>query len=252
MKERAHNVQIGVNIDHVATLRQARRGQEPDVLAAARVVAKTRATGITVHLREDRRHIQDEDVVRIKNEIDRKLNLEMSLADEIVRFALELVPEDVCIVPEKREEITTEGGLNLVQEESRLKTVIPLLRERGIRVSLFIDPDPDQVRFAAELGADCVELHTGAYAETADQDADRGRELERLRRARDAGSEVGLIVNAGHGLNYDNVGPVAAMKGVRELNIGHSIVSRAVFVGLYNAIEEMIDLVENAVLTGET
>ncbi|MEW5692946.1 MAG: pyridoxine 5'-phosphate synthase [Candidatus Hydrogenedentota bacterium] len=237
-------VLLGVNIDHIATLRQARRGREPDVLEAARIVEKSKAAGITVHLREDRRHIQDEDVIRIRNEINKKLNLEMSLAKEIVKFALRVKPDDVCIVPEKRQEITTEGGLDVKKELNRLNKVIPQLQDKGIRVSIFINPDCSIVKLCKEIGADCVELHTGKYAEAKTRNA-IFEEYNRILKACKTGLKAGIIVNAGHGLNYQNTARITAIEGINELNIGHSIISRAVFVGLPKAIEEMYELIEH-------
>jgi pyridoxine 5-phosphate synthase len=237
-------IKLGVNIDHIATLRQARRGADPDPVRAAEVCERAGAQGITVHLREDRRHIQDRDVYRLRASIATKLNLEMAAAEEIVRIALDVKPDDVCLVPERRQELTTEGGLDVAGQVGTLAPVVARLRDAGIRVSMFIDPAPAQVDAAAAVKADCVELHTGRYAEA--EGSLRDRELERLQSAGARALENGLILNAGHGLDYYNVAPVACMKGMRELNIGFSIISRAVFVGLDRAVEEMVLAIGNA------
>lgn len=230
-------VKLGVNIDHVATLRQARGGRRPDPLEAAREAERAGADGITVHLREDRRHIQDFDLWRLKRSLRRPLNLEMALHPEIVEIALRLRPEKVCIVPERRREVTTEGGLDAVKKRRALRRVIPRLRARGIEVSLFIDPEIRQVRLAGALAADAVELHTGAYANAGPRK--KRTELARLRRAALEAHRLGLKVNAGHGLDYENTPAVAALPYIYELNIGHSIVARAVFVGIGRAVQEM-------------
>jgi len=234
---------LGVNIDHVATLRQARFTTYPDVIEAAKICEKSGADGITVHLREDRRHIQERDVYLLRKIVRTKLNLEMALSDEIVEFALKVVPDEVCIVPERRRELTTEGGLDAWGEKGRLAGVVRRLKKKGILVSLFINAEPKQVRAAKEVGANCVELHTGAYAE-AKSEKSRLRELKKLKQAGKLAVELGLRLNAGHGLNYDNVRPVARIPGVGDLNIGHSIISRSVFVGLAQAVREMKRLIE--------
>ncbi len=238
---------LGVNIDHVATIRQARYRDvpdsplaEPDPVASALVAEKAGAKGITAHLREDRRHIQDRDILRLREEITTKLNLEMGVSEEILRIALEVLPDDVCLVPENRREVTTEGGLDCRGQQEGLRSVVARLRGRGIRVSLFVDPDAEQIEAAADLGADFVELHTGAYA-----NAIGGRvksELDRLISAAGLAVERGLRVNAGHGLNYDNTPAILVLPGLEELNIGHSIVSRAVSVGMAQAVGEMCSL----------
>jgi pyridoxine 5-phosphate synthase len=232
-----------VNIDHVATLRQARyrldpgsANAEPSPLEAARAAERAGADGITAHLRSDRRHMQDADIHAIRDAVRTKLNLEMGNTAEILDIALGVKPEDVCLVPESREEVTTEGGLDCVGGFDSLRPTVARLDAAGIRVSMFIDPDLPQVEAAAALGAGFVELHTGAYANAKSTAA---VELERLRRAAEAAIAAGLTVNAGHGLNYTNVGPVAAIPGLHELNIGHSIISRALFVGIENAVQEM-------------
>jgi len=225
---------LGVNIDHVATVRQARRGELPSVLDAARAVLAGGADSITVHLREDRRHIQDRDVTDLKKEPGVRLNLEMASSDEMVAIARAVGPDSVCLVPENRLELTTEGGLNVAGQVIRLRSVCGFLKEQGVRVSLFIDPNEDQILACQEVGADWVELHTGAYA------GGEKSELEKIKRAGVLCRELGLGLNAGHGLDYDNVGPVASLPGMQELNIGFSIVARALFVGLEQATREMI------------
>jgi len=235
---------LHVNIDHVATLRQARRETFPDPLEWALAAEKAGAAGITCHLRTDHRHIQPEDVKRLRRGIATRLNLELSLETEVVEFALKIRPQAACIVPEKRSEVTTEGGLDVVRERKRLARVVPLLAAKGAEVSLFIDPDARQVEAAAEVGALFVELHTGAYANA--QGRQRARELERLRDAAELALQCGLRVNAGHGLDYDNVAPVAAIPRVEELNIGFAIVARSVFVGVHEAVARMAELVEPA------
>jgi pyridoxine 5-phosphate synthase len=231
-------VKLGVNIDHVATLRQARRTPYPDVLAAALAAERAGADGITVHLREDRRHIQDADVELLRARIATKLNLEMAATEEMLRKACAVRPPDVCLVPERREELTTEGGLDAAGQLPSLQRIVQQLRAVRIRVSLFIDPEAQQVEAARRLQADAVELHTGTYAD-ARTAAASSAELERIRAAARHAHALGLIVNAGHGLTLDNVGPIAAMPEMHELNIGHSIVADAVFVGIEAAVRRM-------------
>lgn len=231
-------IRLGVNVDHVATLRQARRTPYPDILEAALAAERGGAGGITVHLREDRRHIQEDDVVRLRDGVGTKLNLELALADEVIAFACRTRPRDACVVPERREELTTEGGLAVVGRERVVGDTCKRLGDAGIRVSLFIDPIDREVEAAAAVGAPVIEIHTGAYAD-AKSPADRERELARIRMAAAQAAALGIEVNAGHGLTVDNVGPVAAIPQIVELNIGHSIVSRAVFVGLEQATREM-------------
>jgi pyridoxine 5-phosphate synthase len=242
---------LGVNIDHVATIRQARYREvpdspnaSPDPVEAALIAEQAGAKGITAHLREDRRHMQDRDILRLREKITTKLNLEMGASEEIARIALEIIPDDVCLVPENRREVTTEGGLNCADQLDELRPLVARLKGRGIRVSLFIDPDEEQVGAAAELGADFVEIHTGAYANAAGRGV--ASELKRLTAAAGLAAGVGLRVNAGHGLNYHNLRPVLAMPGLEELNIGHSIVSRAVVVGMAEAVREMCALISEA------
>lgn len=240
-------MKLGVNLDHVATLRQARYRcaksvdphAEPSLADALHAVERAGAHGVTLHLREDRRHIQDADVWMVKKEARLPLNLEMSLVPEIVRIALKLKPEEVCLVPERRQEVTTEGGLDVVSAEGRLKKIVPQLRRRGIRVSLFVSPNLDQVRAAASSGAEMIELNTGAYAE-ARTAAERKRELDRLLKAGKLGHALGLRINAGHGLNYRNLGPALAIPHLETLNIGHSIICRALISGLEDAVRDML------------
>jgi pyridoxine 5-phosphate synthase len=236
---------LGVNIDHVATLRQARGTEYPSPLEAARAAEDAGADYITLHLREDRRHIQDRDVVALRKALRTRMNLEAAVTPEMIAFARRVRPHDVCLVPERRAELTTEGGLDVAGEPKRMERACRDLAAAGIRVSLFIDADRRQVEAAARAGAPVVELHTGAYAE-ARSPGRRKRELERLRAAAELAAAGGLRVNAGHGLNYDNVQPVAAIPQVGELNIGHAIVARAVFVGMGEAVREMRALLAGA------
>ncbi len=233
---------LGVNIDHVATLRQARRTTEPDPVAAAVIAELAGADGITIHLREDRRHIQDRDVTLIRQVLQSRLNLEMAATAEMIRIALKEGPDAVCLVPEKRAELTTEGGLDVVSSGPSLKAAVRKLRRTGIEVSIFVDPDPRQVIASREIGADAVEIHTGLYA-NARKKAERQRELERIRRAVDIAREMDMGIHAGHGLTYQNIHPVARIESIEEFNIGHSIISRAVLVGLERAVREMKELV---------
>jgi pyridoxine 5-phosphate synthase len=239
-------MRLYVNIDHVATVRQARRADEPDPVRAAVVVELGGAHGITVHLREDRRHIQDRDVHLLMQTARTGVNLELAATSRILDLACELKPFQSTLVPEKRLEVTTEGGLDLETRENRKDLAAALLRlkDAGIRTSLFIDPDESALRHSAELGADAVELHTGEYANAGGEA--KGRELARLADAARMGRDLGLAVHAGHGLTYENVIPVAAIPEIEELNIGHSIVSRSVFVGLERAVREMGDLLRTA------
>jgi pyridoxine 5-phosphate synthase len=231
-------ISLGVNIDHVATLRQARRTTYPDILLAAKEAERGGADGITVHLREDRRHIQDHDVDTLRAHISTKLNLEMAATPEMVRKACAVRPEDVCLVPERRQELTTEGGLDVAAQLRDVGAAVSELRAAGIRVSLFVDPEERQLEAARQLGADAVELHTGTYAE-ANGEAARRAELRRLESGASLAREFGLIVNAGHGLTLENVTAIARIDGMRELNIGHSIVADAMFVGLAEAVRRM-------------
>lgn len=232
------NLRLHVNVDHVATVRQARRASAPDPVPFALACEQAGAQGITVHLRKDRRHIQDQDVVRLRQQVKSFLNLELSLDPGIVSFALESGADGFCIVPENRQEITTEGGLDVVSERGRLSALIPKLSGVGGLVSLFIDPDEDQLRAAGDLGVEFVELHAGTYANATGDE--RAAELERLVRASVLARSLGLRVNAGHGLDLDNVAAIARLPGVEELNIGHSIVARALLVGAAKAVTEML------------
>lgn len=236
---------LGVNIDHVATIRQARGGSEPDPVAAAVIAECAGADGITIHLREDRRHIQDRDLKLLRQTVNTKLNLEMAAIDEMVGIALSVKPDMCTLVPEKRQELTTEGGLDVRLNSQGLGEKIEQLQDAGIIVSLFIDPDPDQVKAASKIRADYIEIHTGRFAEAGDWPTERA-ELERIENAVKLGRKLGLGVNAGHGLNYANIKKVAALGGIEEFNIGHSIISRAVLVGLDRAVRDMVDLIKYA------
>ncbi|RMF27763.1 MAG: pyridoxine 5'-phosphate synthase [Cyanobacteria bacterium J083] len=229
---------LGVNIDHVATIRQARRTVEPDPVAAAVLAELAGADGITVHLREDRRHIQDRDVQLLRQTVQTHLNLEMAPTEEMIAIALAIKPDYVTLVPEKREEITTEGGINIAANLTRFQEVVKQLQEGGIPVSWFIDPDEKQIEAAAKTEAKFIELHTGRYAEAPSGIA-KEQELSALKRGTKLAINAGVRVNAGHGLNYWNVYPVASIQGMEELNIGHSIISRSVLVGLERAVREM-------------
>lgn len=232
-----HPLHLGVNVDHVATLRQARRTIYPDPLFAALVAEQAGADSITIHLREDRRHIQDRDVRLCQQTLQTRLNLEMAATEEMVKLACEVQPPDCCLVPERREEVTTEGGLDVAGQEKALRPICERLKAAGIRVSLFIDPEPSQLDAAVRIGAPVVELHTGAYAEA--QGEALARELARVQHAAHYGTRIGLRVHAGHGLNYHNVAPIAAIPEIVELNIGHAIVARAVIDGMSAAVAEM-------------
>ena len=233
-------IALGVNIDHVATVRQARRGRYPDPLYAALLAEQSGADSITLHLREDRRHIQERDVISMREALQTRMNLEMAVTDPMIRIAQQVLPQDCCLVPESREELTTEGGLNVVGQSARIGDACAALAASEIRVSLFIDPDARQIEAAGRLGVPVIELHTGAYAEATG--AERAREFERLREGSRLAASLGLTVNAGHGLNYHNVEPVAAIPEIVELNIGHAIVARAIFDGLPKAVRDMKDL----------
>lgn len=232
---RAKQQRLYINIDHVATLRQARRGAEPDPIGAATACENAGADGITAHLREDRRHIQDVDVERLKKSVRTYFNLEMACVAEMLEIARRLKPQQVTLVPERREEVTTEGGLDILSDPSRIQNVVDALTDAGIRVSLFIDPTRAAIEQSKKLGVPAVELHTGAYSHQAGTDAP----LEALRDSARRGADLGLAVHAGHGLTVRNVGPVAAIPEIEELNIGHSIISRAVFIGLDQAVKDM-------------
>ncbi len=239
-------IQLGVNIDHIATLRQARGTRYPSPVQAALLAEYAGADAITLHLREDRRHIQDRDLEILREVLTTRMNLEMAVTDEMLAIAVKTRPHDACLVPERRLELTTEGGLDVVGHFNRVREACGVLAAAGIRVSLFINADREQLDAAREAGAPVVELHTGHYAEL-ETEAERKVELERLRTATDYGVALGLRINAGHGLNYHNTRPVAALPNLSELNIGHAIVAQALFVGWEAAVREMKTLMTNAV-----
>jgi len=234
---------LGVNIDHVATLRNARGGVEPDVIKAAKIAEENGATSITTHLREDRRHIKDEDVYSLINTINTKLNLEMAMAEDIQEIALDIKPYSICLVPEKRQEVTTEGGLDVAGQIDKVTEFIKPLLDAGIIVSLFIDPDEKQVRASAKTGAQFIEMHTSAYAECFGY-REEEEEFQKLKKSAELAQSLGLKVNAGHGLNYENVHRMHEIEGLYELNIGHSIISRAVFTGLGESVAKMKELIK--------
>ncbi len=236
---------LGVNIDHVATIRQARGGMEPDPVAAAAIAELAGADGITIHLREDRRHIQDRDLKLLRQTVKTRLNLEMAASEEMVGIALAVKPNMCTLVPEKRQELTTEGGLDVRLNMDLVTDAVERLQDGGIPVSLFIDPDPDQVKAANKVGADYIEIHTGAFAGAKNWKIEE-EELRKIENAIKLATKLGLGVNAGHGLNYSNIRKVAALGGIVEFNIGHSIISKAVLVGLDRAVRDMVDLVKYA------
>tara|TARA_B100001964_G_scaffold137462_1_gene151658 strand:+ start:126 stop:857 length:732 start_codon:yes stop_codon:yes gene_type:complete len=238
------SLRLGVNIDHVATIRNARGGNHPDPVDAAKLAVKAGADGITAHLREDRRHISDNDITRLCNEVDRPLNFEMAATDEMLEIALGHVPHAACIVPEKREERTTEGGLDVVAGHERLKPYVETLGKAGIRVSMFIEPDPAQLDGAKALGAPVIELHTGAYCEATG--AEQTRELARIVAAAEHAEKIGLECHAGHGLTFDTVAAVAVIPSIAELNIGHFLVGEAIFIGLEQSIRAMRQKMDEA------
>lgn len=241
-------LRLGVNIDHVATIRNARGGRHPDPLRAAKLAAAAGADGITAHLREDRRHISDEDIARLMEEIDLPLNLEMAATDEMLEIALKHRPHAACIVPENREERTTEGGIDAAGQHNRLAPIVRMLGNARIRVSLFIEADRRQLDAAKEMGAPVVELHTGAYCDSSG--AEREQHLDAIREAAAYGASLGLEVHAGHGLGYETVGPIAAIPEIRELNIGHFLVGEAIFCGLEASIRRMRTLMDEARSSG--
>lgn len=234
---------LGVNIDHVATLRNARGGMEPDPIKAAYICEQNGATSITTHLREDRRHIKDQDVYTLIKTLNTKLNLEMAMAEDIQKIALEIKPHSICLVPEKRQEVTTEGGLDVAGQLEKVSSFIKPLLDAGIIVSLFIDPTQEQVEASAKTGAQFIEMHTGTYSETFGTH-DEEKEFQNLKNAAILAQNLGLKVNAGHGLNYENVHRMHEIPNLYELNIGHSIISRAVFTGLPEAVRKMADLIK--------
>jgi len=245
----ANRILLGVNIDHVATLRQARGTRYPDPLKAALDAEEAGADGITLHLREDRRHIQERDVRIMKDALQTRMNFEMGVTEEMLAFAESIRPEHICLVPETRQELTTEGGLDVAGQEARIRAAIERLSKLGCEVSLFIDAEERQIEAAKRIGAPAIELHTGRYAD-AQTPAETARELARIRDGVACGLAHGLIVNAGHGLHYHNVEPVAAIAGVHELNIGHAIVAHALFVGFKAAVAEMKQLILGAAARG--
>ncbi|MFK5926849.1 MAG: pyridoxine 5'-phosphate synthase [Desulfuromusa sp.] len=232
---------LSVNVDHIATIRQARGGSEPDPVAAAVFAELAGADGITIHLREDRRHIQDRDVEILRQTIKTRMNLEMALTDEMVGIALKTLPDSVTLVPEGRHELTTEGGLDVIMLQSTLKQKIALLQQAGIIVSLFIEPDIEQIKATHKVGADYMEIHTGMYSEVRTEKEQR-EQLGRIELAISAARRLGIGINAGHGLDYRNIAPVVALPGIEEFNIGHSIISRASLVGMERAVREMLEL----------
>jgi len=236
---------LGLNVDHIATVRQARGGIEPDPVTAAAMGELAGAEGITIHLREDRRHIQDRDLEILRRTVKTKLNLEMAATQEMVRIALKVKPEQVTLVPEKRQELTTEGGLDVIVHAKLISDAVKRLRDGGIVVSLFVDPNQEQIKAANKTGADAIEIHTGAYAEAIGW-PDQERELEAIDTAIKLAHKVGLGVNAGHGLNYVNIKALAAIGGIQEYNIGHSIIARAMLVGLDRAVKDMVELIKYA------
>lgn len=243
-------IRLGVNIDHVATVRQARRGCEPDPVTAAALATLGGADGITVHLREDRRHIQDRDLRLLRETVNTRLNLEMAVEPDILRIALEVKPDEATLVPEKRQELTTEGGLDLSHDPDTVTRAVWQLRQAGILVAIFIDPALDQIDMAKAVGADAVEFQTGSYSEARGEGM--ADELAKLQQAAKHASQAGLHVHMGHGLNYVNVPPIARIPCVEELNIGHSIVCRAIFVGLERAVRDMKDLMRFAANDGRS
>ena len=241
-------IKLGVNIDHVATIREQRGGAYPDPVLAAAIAERSGADGITAHLREDRRHVQERDIRLLLETVETKVNLEMAATQEMCTLACQWHPTDCCLVPERRQELTTEGGLDVINHQERIQSVVKQLGKADIQVSLFIDPELKQIRAAAEMKAPVVELHTGLFADATDPNV-RQQELEKIRQAAQLAQELGLIVNAGHGLNYHNVADIAAIPGIHELNIGHSIVARSIFDGMEKAVSEMKRLMREAALS---
>ena len=238
-------MELGVNIDHVATLRQARGTVYPDPIEAARIAEEAGADLITLHLREDRRHIVDHDIEILRGRVQTRMNLEMAATNEMIKIACRVRPDDVCLVPERRAELTTEGGLNVAGQKAILTQVTLSLQKAGIRVSMFVDPDTLQIEASRDVGADAIEIHTGAYAGALSV-TEEDREFERVVEAVTTGNKLALKVNAGHGLHYENVERIASIDGITELNIGHSIIARAVFLGLAGAVKEMKNRIDKA------
>jgi len=241
----SRRVLLGVNVDHVATLREARGTRYPDPVQAALLAEEAGADGITIHPREDRRHIQERDVLLLKETLQTRMNLEMAVTPAMIALASRVKPEHCCLVPEKREELTTEGGLDVISQESKIKDACVQLIAHEAEVSLFIDPDPKQIDASVRCGAQAIEIHTGHYADSANP-YELEKELERIKFAVEYGVQQGLIVNAGHGLNYHNTFEIAAIKGINELNIGHSIIARALFTGLKDAVKDMNNIIIRA------
>lgn len=240
-----NELQLGVNIDHIATLRQARGTKYPDPVEAAILAERAGADAITLHMREDLRHIQPRDVKLIKEVIQTKMNLELAITDSMIDFALEIKPEECCLVPEKREELTTEGGLDVSSNFDAVKNAITKLKSQGMEVAIFIDPDLQQIELSKKAGADAVEIHTGCYADAKDSRV-KEKELLRIRQSAEYAAKLKLIVNAGHGLHYHNIKPIAKIKELNTLNIGHSIMARAFFTGITQAVEDMRKLMQEA------
>jgi pyridoxine 5-phosphate synthase len=236
-------MKLGINIDHIATLRQARRGESPDPIYAAGICELAGCDSIVSHLREDRRHIQDRDIYLLKKTVKTRLNLEMALSEDIVKIALDVKPYQVTLVPEKRQELTTEGGLNVIKNFDRIKGNVKKFTNAGIKVSLFIEPDKKQIAVSKDTGAEFIELHTGRYA-NAKTEKDVNYELDKISKATRYALSIGIRVNAGHGLDYKNTQAICKIKGIEELNIGYSVIGRAVFVGLERAVKEMLDIIE--------
>ena len=237
-------IQLCVNVDHIATLRQARGGREPDPIEGAKICESNGADGITVHLREDRRHIQDEDVFSLKKVVRGKLNLEMALSEDIIDIAKRVLPDQITLVPEKREEITTEGGLDVAANMKKIRDVVREFHELGVIISLFVEPNRDTVAQSKETGTDFIEIHTGTYCNAASE-RDAGNEIQRIYEAAEYALEQGIRVNAGHGLNYVNIKPILKTPGLEELNIGHSMISRSVFTGLAAAVRDMVAIIRS-------
>lgn len=236
-------MKLGVNVDHVATLRQARKGKYPDPVEAAILSELAGCDSIVCHLREDRRHIQERDVYLLRKVVKTKFNLEMALNEEIVKIALDVKPNQVTLVPERREELTTEGGLDVIKFSEKIKENIKKFQYNGIKVSLFIEPDLNQIEESKKIGADFIEIHTGRYAD-AENEEKMYEELNKIIKATEYAISIGLRVNAGHGLDYKNVGKICKIKGIEELNIGYSIICRSIYVGIYNAVKEMKEIIE--------
>ncbi|MDJ0623483.1 MAG: pyridoxine 5'-phosphate synthase [Desulfocapsaceae bacterium] len=246
--ERSHTMpQLAINVDHVSTLRQARGGSEPDPILAASICELAGASGIVVHLREDRRHIQDSDVYLLRKTVKTKLNLEMGANPEIIDIALDVVPDMITLVPEKRQELTTEGGLDVISQQKKLAKVVKKFNKANIPVSIFVDPDLDQIRASHDIGAKFVEIHTGRYCD-AESEEIQNQEFELIASAADEAYQLGLVVNGGHGLDYHNTGRIASLDAMEELSIGHAVISRAVFTGLEKAVKDMLDIIRHGTM----